>query len=277
MALRQHESVIRQVGPNSYRVVQVWRCATSEAAAAQATLWAATVAGLPGGRYSPLPVDVRRIDCKPCSGRTRFDVFFETLDWVRWLERNPGNGIRIVRASLGSQLPNTDLDDNVISGIDHTDLTGRTRWDIDKGKLTIPYPNAMIRVYAMTRSVATFEQYLDDIGKVSSSGMTHFGPFSSAGEAMLVGIRSTPRLVDADIEAVTHDFLCREGGWAAGRRSRKYELRVGLEDVYDNEGEKIAGVTAKVARMVPTTQWRTPNIYAESNFGQIDQLLSWYM
>lgn len=276
MALEQYESVIRQVGTNSYRAVEVWRCATSEAAAAQATLWARAVAGLPGGRYSPAPVDVRRIDRKPCVGRTRFDVFFETLDWVRWLERNPGNGIRIVRASLGGRLPNTDLDDNVISGIDHTDVTGRTRWDIDKGKLTIPNPNAMIRVYSMTRTVAMIDQYLPDIGKVASSGMSRFGRFSSAGEPMLIGLRSTPRLADPDIEAVSYDFLCREGGWTAGSRSRKFELKVGEEPVYDEEGE-LTGATAKVARMVPTDTVRTPNIFAAANFGQINELLSWYM
>ena len=271
--------MIRQVGENSYRAVETWQCLYTEREASERTLWDRRIEiGGIRDRYWPFPVDVRRMDRYPDTLHTTFHVFYESLDWVRFLERNPNLGVRIVRASLGVSLPNTDIDGNVISGRDHTDKTGRTMWEITKGRSATPYPHAVIRVFLMTRNVQYINLFLGAIGKVSKGSMPHFYPYNARGELMLVAIRSTPRLIDPDIEAVSYDFIGREGGWRDSGLSRQFGMKVYQEPLYDVQtGDVIDGAYSRIARWVPTLATRKPNFYAAHDFLLIDSSLSWYM
>jgi len=277
MALQQTDENVKRLGLNRWRGVRIYECPVAEAELHAHVLWDTTLSDYGGGRYSPVATRVWRRDKRPSTASSTIVVWYETLDWDSWLERNPGHGVRFIRSSLSGRLPKQDLNGRVIDGYDYEDTTGRVVWKQVAGKLTIPEPRGMIRVYSMTRNQGMITSYLDHVGSVSSTYMTHFGPFSGSGESMLWSLRSTPRLGDPGIEAVTYDFLCLDGGWNNSIESRKHEMQVVESPVKDYLGVEISGVYERFATMVPTSTTRTASVFKTANFSAINALLGWYL
>ena len=207
MAFTLIDQDVRRTGENQWRGVEIWEGPANEAEAKVADLWNSklTAPGVGGGNYQPDAVRVRLL--RSPSNTRLIEVYYKTLPWDEWLERFPGHGVLITNGSIAGRILTTDENGLIVSGLDAVDQTGRTLWKEEGGLYTIPEARAVLRVFAMTRNRGILINNLNNVGKVTSTSMSHFYPFSKKGEAMCIGIRSRPRAGDPDIEAVTYDFL----------------------------------------------------------------------
>ncbi len=282
MALTKHDRVVEKIDTNRYRAVEVWQCPKGEADMHEAALWSTVLDGYGGGIFPPWVTKVRVQKNRPNPAKAIITVYYESLNWDAYIARSAAEGeskgVLLIAASIGGALPNTDRDGNVISGRDWTDATGRKIWEIVRGKLTIPCPRAMYCVHAAVAygSMMNVHACAQKIGYVSSTSMSHFGKFGSAGESMLVDVHSQPRAGNVFVKMVDFHFMCLEGGWSNSQLSRQFSWKVMRQPIYDVETPEVASSSfANTLMLVPTDTTRSPNIFADFNFSWINSLCDW--
>jgi len=279
MAIVLHKRVVDRIDTDRWRAVEVYSCDKAEAPGVEASFWGGRLTGY-GGFLPPEAVQVRTEPHK--SPLKRYMVVnWESPTWENYISRHPPRAVLFRDASIAGGLPNTDQNGNVISGIDHTDHTGRKVWEIVRGRQAIAHPRALYRIYAAINSASVMglvDLAVRYIGRVSKTYITHFGFFAGVGDSMLIAVRSRPRAGNPKVTMAAYDFLCMEGGWNNSARARQFIWSVVRQPVYDYEDmTPISGSFAKVAMLAPQTDTRASNTYLSTNFSALNHLLDWYM
>jgi len=285
MALKKTDRITRRVGTDRYRAIEVYECPKAEALGHEEDLWLGRVpfdlTGCAGVFFKPEPVEIHIQKGYPRLTKAHITVKWESLDWRRYIVRHPSAGVVFIKTSLGVSTPKTDVQGRTIHGIDPGDLTGRTTWEIVKGKVTVPAPRAIYRIYAAIHYAsrrALIHQMAQKVGYVSRTTMSHFGYFANAGESRLAAMYVAPDLGTPGIGLAAYDFACIEGGWRHDQESRRFDWRVLRQPIYDVETPAEAtGAFATTLMRVPTTTTRNPDNYPVWNFQPLNNLCNWYL
>jgi len=283
MARTKIDRITRRVGTDRYRAVEVYECPKGEAQQHEAELWVETLdlTGCANVFFKPEAVEIHIHKGVPRLTKAFITVKWESLDWRRYIVRHPSAGVIFIKTSLGVSTPKTDVQGKVIHGIDHTDPTGRTTWEIVKGKITVPAPRAVYRIYAAIHYAnrqTLIHDMIQKIGYVSQSTMSHFGNFANAGESRLAAMYVAPELSSPGIGLAAYDFACLEGGWRYDQVSRRFVWKVLRQPIYDVETPAEAtGAFGIILSRVPTATTRSPDNYPVWNFQRLNSLCDWYL
>jgi len=211
-------------------------------------------------------------------GYARVVLNYRPLTFDEYLESNPNHGIILARSGASTIRANSYEDGGtryILDGLDYTDTTGKTKWEIERGDAVRFEPQPILELYACTdnRDIFVFP-YLSKVGSYNSGNMYNFPltPVSSAeGRFLLTELSCVPRPTASRLFTVRYLFAVSLTGWDAATIAREYDLE--LVEVADT-GETTVRL---VPTWVPTTTTRSKVLVSSANFTVLDNMVvsSW--
>jgi len=211
------------------------------------------------------------------TGKGRIIIQYRTLTIEEYLEYSASvmgqaKGVLLRRGSIDYVSVRTDDSGNVVSGLDPTDVTGRTRWEIVSGRPYKVEPHVLFRIRACVIADPTTEY--SRLGFVNSTSMPSFGdPYGQIGHLLLVGVRDEHTKFNTSVRWAEFDFLGSKVKWADnGYTARKLSLALMQMRVYDTSGADTG--TLREARVwQPTGETRAGPEFETADFGYLDSML----
>ena len=285
MAISLLKTRTRQIGTGAWQSVEEYSCPNSQLVGEAATLWARTPAGPWSTQAAPVAVDVGyEKNAYRVGGGTvpsgRIVAVYRTLTVDEYMERVTNKGVVLVKSLARGEQIVTDRDDNIIQGIDPTDITGRTVWKIVEGSSLAAKPQTVFTVHACVRSKSMYiDAFTSFLGYTNSTFMTQLGKWGAGKrELLLVQIGAQPTRYKKSHYWVDYAFLWtgeRGKTWDTITLARKFERKAVQIPQLDTDGVEVTGGEKVVHTLVPTEDTREARVYTSENFDRINRLCLW--
>ncbi len=284
MALSLFRTITRRLDDKAWAVTEIYGAPHSERVGHEAALWARIPPGY-SGREAPIAVQVTTDTAFFGGGGTdaltkdRIVAQFRTPTVEEYMLRYPSKGVVHGRSYHRGDKIRTDKNGLTITGIDPTDTTGRTIWQIIEGSDMARRPQTAFTVHAIVKSKSIYiDQFIDKLGKLNSTIMTKLGRFgASAKELLFFQLAFQPTQFDKNKWIVDYGFLwtgVKGKTWDTVTLARKFTKSAVDVVLFDVDGTD-TGRKKQTHSLVPTSDTRYARIYDTANLSPINALCQW--
>ena len=272
------------MGHNRWRIIDIYQCPNANVAADVATFWDTTITGLPdslGTDYTPVCVGVD--DTYKDPGNRWIRVEYVSPTWQQVLINRATGGdnsaVLLTRAVTSAKIQKTDPFNQVIGGVDDTDPTGQTLWDVVKGNPYTYESDVIFRVHAiMAYDAGQSWCVLNGTkpGTVNSDDLTgYFGDdLGGIGKVLLAGVSQTPLSSDVNLAQVDFDFLAKGENWNTRNEAGKFEIKMREIAIIDANDEDTGRVSQALV-LVATGEKRDIINFTSNAFSTILGMTDW--